>query len=121
MCLHRPRSSLISSTISVDPVGISNIQGLLIWRETNPVRTPKSISHCSHVSRSWVEAIDVRAELRFGAEALLGTVDGVCEPDATVCVHDYVVGGVELQAVEVIEQRTGGVGRVRRHKNQAGS
>lgn len=70
----------------MDPIRVSEVKRLLVGRETYPIRAAKAVCDYSHVARGWVKAIDLRAKLGRGSEALLEAVDGICKPDAAVGV-----------------------------------
>ena len=87
---------------------IRNIHRPLIRRKANAVRPTKPIRHSSDISARGIKAIDLVRQLRRRADALLGAVDGIGEPDGPVRVHDDdVVGRVEAPAVVVVQQHLG--------------
>ena len=87
---------------------IRNIHRPLIRRKANAVRPTKPIRHSSDISARGIKAIDLVRQLRRRADALLGAVDGIGEPDGPVRAHDDdVVGRVEAPAVVVVQQHFG--------------
>ena len=86
----------------MDVVRVGDVARHLIWTETYAIRPPKAIGYDADIAGVGVEAVHVLRQLRFGSEALLVAVDGVCEPDGAIGVDDDVVGGVERAGVVVV-------------------
>lgn len=87
------------------PVRVRDIADLLVWAKTNPIRPPKAICNHPDATSAWLESIDLVWQLRRRPNALLRTVDGICEPDAPVRVNDNVIGRVEGSIVEGCDEQ----------------
>lgn len=105
--MRRPRA--IRAPVPVDPVRVRDVARLLIRAETDAIRPAEPVCNSPDTPRRRIEAVDLVGQLRARADALLGPVYGVCEPDAAVRVDDDVVGGVERPGVEGCDEQRGGV------------
>ena len=88
-------ATVVGTTIAVDEISISDVDGGFVRRETDSVRPAKTIRHHSDIACTGVKAVNELRKLWFGSEALLITVDWVGEPDRAVGVDNNVVRGIK--------------------------
>lgn len=94
---------MTARAIPMNEVRVRDVDGFLIRREAQPVRSPEAIRHDTDVARRGIEAVDMLRELWFWPKSLFVAVDGVCKPDGAVGMDDDVVGGVERTAMVIVE------------------
>lgn len=86
----------------MDPISVCNIECLLIWREAQSVWPTEAIGNYPNIGVLWIEAIDLRRQLRLRPNALLKTIDRVGKPNGSVGFHNDVVQRVEATAIVAV-------------------
>jgi len=90
---------------------VRDVEAGVVRAEAEAVALGEAVGDGAGLARGGVVGVDLRGEVGRRAEGLLVAVGGVCEPDSTGgVVHDDVVDGVELAAVEVVEEGCAGRG-----------
>ena len=90
---------------------IGDVNKLPVRTELDAVDCDEAVRHRLHDPRARLEPVDLLPEIGYRAEALPEGVVGVGEPEvAGERVLDDVVGGGEVAAEEVVEERSAGVG-----------
>ena len=95
VCVDSSSATVIGAAMTVDEIGVGDVDCGFVWRETDAVRPAKPVRYHPDVTCAGVKAVNELRKLRFGSEALLIAIDWIREPDGAVRVDDDVVGGVE--------------------------
>ena len=95
---------IISSTISMNPICISNVQSVFVRAKTQSVRSSESISNSTYTFLTRVVAVELIWQTWPGLEFLLMTVVRVGEPNAAVFRKDHIVDRIERTSMVIVEQ-----------------
>lgn len=89
----------------MNPVSIRDIDNLLIRREADTIRSPKSIRHSPNTPIIRTPPVYLIRQTRLWPISLLRAVNGICEPDRAICMHNHVIDRIKRPAKEVLFQQ----------------
>lgn len=89
----------------MNPVSIRDVDNLVIWGETDAIRSPKSIRHNPNSSSFGTPPVYLIGQARRRPISLLRAVNGICKPDRAIRVHDHVIDRIKRPAKEVLFQQ----------------
>lgn len=107
---------IVSSTVSMNPTRVSDVQSIFVRTETQSTRPPESTSNRTYTFSTLVVVVELTWQTWPELEFLLVNVVRISEPNAAVFRKNHIVDRIERTSMVTVEQDLCTVRRLDLHK-----